>query len=547
MKKLIALLLALVMVFALAACNNDKKPNDQEDNPPEENPGGQENPPEENPGEEENPPVEVTPEELPATALNHWDFESTDGLTAVWQAPKPADGELTGATYDIAESKHEIMTADGPVGKALYLDGKYGIKLDMTAPTDDSYTIAFWYNGDRFISLGPIVQMGRNLGMADSADPATAVAWFNICQSAWGTDGASLTPTVWNRNSSISTNIAANGVWPWVGPDAVYGKKEWAHVAIVVDGVRYTADDGMERIGCKLYVNGNLMFDANAENQFYQGVAPEIFQHLDTAVRGLEAYIGINYWDACYKGFIDDMYVYDEALTAGQVLSLYQLGDASVNSTAPEYTGPVDGEEGGEGGEGETVEPVDPDTLGAAPVDANALAALGTPERTLAFWTEHTASYELPEGKAVTFKLNNYSSAKANYMNFCTVFTGLKLDAAEVGPNDLEGYVEYAVVRPDNWAWAGDVNPIPDLTYEYSWGDDWTSWLNLMADAEVTLTMTRTGTTVAMDYTFTGADGTVMTEKVNMPLNAKVEVAADAPVYAFFGGEGAYIELLSVE
>lgn len=544
MKKFLAIVLALVMVLALAACNNDEPTKTT----PSTSGGGTTSEPPTTQPEETEPPKPADAEPLPAEALNHWDFESADGLNTVHQVPRPVESELTGVgtdKFDIVESKHEPILADGPVGKAVYLDGKYGIKLDMTAPTDDSYTIAFWYNGDRFITLGPIIQMGRNVGMADNADPASAVTWFNICQCAWGVDGASLTPTVWNRNSSIGTDIAEGGVWPWVAGDTVYGKKEWAHVAIVVDGVRYTADDGMERIGCKLYINGVLMFDANSENLFYQGVAPEIFKDSDKAIRGLEAYIGINYWDACYKGFIDDLYVYDEALTAGQVTSLYNLGNPSVTSTAPEYTGPTDDAEGGE--ETPTVEPIDPDTLTAAPVDSNAIVALGTPERTLGFWTEHTASYELPEGKAVTFKLNNYSSAKANYMNFCTVLCGIPMDADKVGPNDLEGYVEYAVVRPDNWAWSGTVNPIPDLTYEASWGDDWTSWLNLMTDAEVTLTLTRTGTTVAMEYTFTGADGTVMTEKVNMPLNASAEVAADAPVYAFIGGEGAYIELLSVE
>lgn len=543
MKKFLAIVLALVMVLALAACNNDEPTKTT----PSTSGGGTSNPNTSEPNTSEppttEPPKPADAEPLPAEALNHWDFESADGLNTVHQVPRPVESELTGVgtdKFDIVESKHEPILADGPVGKAVYLDGKYGIKLDMTAPTDDSYTIAFWYNGDRFITLGPIIQMGRNVGMADNADPASAVAWFNICQSAWGLDGASLTPTVWNRNSSIGTDLAAAGVWPWVGPDTVYGKKEWAHVAIVVDGVRYTADDGMERIGCKLYVNGVLMFDANSENLFYQGVAPEIFKDADKAVRGLEAYVGINYWDACYKGFVDDLYVYDEALTAGQVTSLYNLGNPSVTSTAPEYTGPTDDAEGGEETP-PTVEPIDPDTLTAAPVDANAKDALGTPDRTVDFWTDTSDGYEVKDGATVTIKMNNYSDGRNNWDNFVLGFSNTAVTTDKLaGVADFPGYAEWFVLRADAYGWAPE-GAVFTPTYEAP--ADWITWLNLMTDAEVTAVITRNGGEITVDYTFTGADGTVITEKATVVSNL---TAAD-PCFVHVTSDHAYVEILSVE
>ncbi len=534
MKKFLAILLALVMVLALAACGGG---DDKETTPSGSGSGsGTSNPTSE--PEATEPPKPADAEPLPAEALNHWDFESADGLTAMYQIPKPADSELTGANKLIVESKHEIEFADGPVGKAVYLDGNYGIKLDMKAPTDDSYTIAFWYNGDRFFTYSPIVTMGRNMGLAANNDPATAVAWFNFTQCEWGADSSApqLVPTVWNRNSSIpwapNGTDDPGGVFPWVAGDKVYGKKEWAHVAVVVDGNRYTClDDNGERIGTKLYINGVLMFDASAENLFYQGVAPEIFQHLDTAIRGLEAYIGINYWDDNYKGFIDDMYVYDEALTAGQITSLYQLGDPSVTSTAPEYTGPTDEE---------------PETPPAAEItpDANALEAIGTTSLDAGFWTVHTKSYEMKDGTTTTFKFNNYAPGDAdNYKSLYTVLCGISLEAGAVDPNTLEGYKEYAVVRPDIFAWSPAANPLDTATYEHSWGDDWAGYRAVMKDAEITLAITRAGATFTLDYTITGADGTVLTEKATIPTDA----AADAPVYAFFGTDHAYVELLSVE
>ncbi len=536
MKKFLAILLALTLVLALAACGGDgDTPTDGPTNGPTDGPT-------EGPTDAPEPTEPVTPEELPATALDHWDFESADGLTTVYQIPKPLDTELTDPDlkFDIVDSKHEVMFADGPVGKAAYLDGRYGIKLDMTAPTDDTYTIAFWYNGDRFINFGPIVQMGRNIGMAPSADPTTAVAWYNFCQTAF-IENTAVTPTVWNRNSSISTEVAAGGVFPWIAPDTVYGKKEWAHVAIVADGVRYTADDGMERVGLKVYLNGNLISDANSENLYYQGASPEIFANLDTAFRGLEAYVGINYWDACYKGFIDDMYVYDEALTAGQVLSLYQLGDASVASVAPEYTGPLDGED-----VPETATPIDPTTLTAAPVDEAAIDVLGTPDRVCPFFAENSASYAVEEGKTTTLTFHNYSNAANNWNNFSLGFCANEFTTDKVANgtpeiNTVEGYTEYAVQRADAYGWAPEALTEGYSTVSTTSWTDWVAWLNMMTDADVTVKLTRAGNVVTVDYTFTGADGTVMTEQSVITL----AVAADAPIYTFLVGDGCYIELLS--
>lgn len=63
-----------------------------------------------------------------------------------------------------------------------------------------------------------------------------------------------------------------------------------------------------------------------------------------------------------------------------------------------------------------------------------------------------------------------------------------------------------------------------------------------MKDAEVTVVLTRNGATVNMETTFVGADGTSMTSTAVITTS----LTAEAPCYVFVGGEGAYIELLSV-
>ena len=506
MKKLLALLLALCMVAALfAGCQENPTPTDPTETDPIIDVT---DPTDDN--------VTVQPEALPENPLLYWDFESLDGLKAVEQTK---DGTtVTG----IADSTHEILTADGVVGKSLYLDSKYGIELDMNGLdiADDSYTISFWIYAERKGNFMPIVQMGRNINSADTTLPTT---WVNFTQADWG-GATTYYPLVWNRNSSLPWSTGEDGVWPWIADlnGTIRGYKEWCLVTLVVDGNRYTClDDNGERIGTRYYLNGELVFDASAEFLYYQGVAPELFT--GSPVSG---FIGINYWDSVYKGFIDELVIYDEALTAGQVVSLYQKGDTTVVPEPPVAT------------DTEPEPEPEPIVLPEITPDANAIDVLGTTARDLAWWSEFTGSYELADGQTMNIKLNNYSNAAANYKNFVLGLCNASF-TTDVAPNAAEGYAEYLVIRPDAWGWTPTTNPYGTYTPDWT---GWAAWLGLMKGAEVHITITRTGTGVSGTMTFTGADGTVMTET----FEALDIMAADAPCYVFLGGEGAYIELLSV-
>ena len=507
MKKLFALLLALVMVLSMVACQKADpttgatEPSKNNNVPVVTDPTTQPTQP------------AVEPEALPENPLLYWGFETLEGLTPVAQLKDDA-GAITG----LGQVDKPILVADGVVGKSLYLDGKYGYQLDMKGLdiADDSYTISFWIYAERLGDFMPIVQMGRNINSADANLPTT---WLNFTRGSW----AETYPLAWNRNTSIPWATDENGVFPWIaGPaDVVYGKGEWCLITLVVDGNRYTClDDNGERIGTRYYLNGELVFDASAEFLYYQGVAPELFTGSP-----VDGFIGINYWDSVYKGYIDELTVYDEALTSGQVLSLYQKGDATMTPSAP-----VEG--GGVEEEPEIVLPT-------ITPDANAIDTLGTPERNLGWWTDNTAGYELAEGATLTMKLNNYSCAANNWSNYVLglVNTAVTTDLL-AGADNYPGYAEYCVVRADAYGWG-------DASYAGTWTNswtDWVAWLELMKDAEVTIVLTRNGNTVNMETTFVGADGTTMTSTAVITTS----LTAEAPCYVFVGGEGAYIELLSV-
>jgi len=271
-------------------------------------------------------------EDLPEDNIKyHFTFDegADEGITCVKQEEKTeadTDANLAGATFKLVEDDtlSEIYT-DGVVGNALYVNGNYGYKLPIDDLGTDTYTISFWINAERLATFGPTLQLGRNIGAEGSTEPY--VTWINFTQTEWGTNSAKIFPVVWDRNSET-------GAWPWVyaADDAIHGKKEWCLVTLVSTGDTYVQEDGYERVGAKLYLNGVLAFDASSTDEaLYGGLATNILNG-----DGVEGYIGINYWDTVFKGYIDDLYIFDTALTDGQVATLYEAGDTTVTPTAPD-------------------------------------------------------------------------------------------------------------------------------------------------------------------------------------------------------------------
>lgn len=479
---------------------------------------------------EAEPPVAelAESEELPAE-FAHITFDGEDeGYKAVAQVDDVGDND--GATYGIEETDVTFAYADGPVGQAIYLDGSYGLDLGLEATNTDTYTISFWVNADRLATFGPTLTMGYDVGKA--ADAGNNVTWFNVTQAEWGENSAKIFPIVWSRNEASD---AADGTdcWPWMYAfdNEIHGKREWTMVTIVCTGEEQTGPVGTSTIGAQYYLDGVLVYDSQANysgNAYFEytwdaTLAPNLMQPGD---KEYESYFGINYWDTVFKGFVDDLYIYDTALTAGQVASLYALGDASVESVAPE--GAAEEEE-------ETVI-----ELPEITADENAADVVGAIDRSLAFWGDWSDAYELADGATKTIKLNNYSNASANWCNYVVAFTNVETEGHTAPADQSADYAEYAVVRADAFGW-GDASYAGEFTC--SWGDDWDTFLNMMTAAEVTIEISRAGGEITMNTSFVGADGNTYTEEATITST----LTADAPCYFFVTGEGAYIEILSVE
>lgn len=547
MKKLLAIMLALVMVVSLFAGCGDSDTNPTTGNDPTNAPTTGNNPTEGNdpttaPTEGGDVLVSPYPKELAAAEeitvepLYYLSFEDDTNLTPMEQVTK-AEGSLNdGATYDLAVADKNILHSNGVKGSCIYLDGTYGVKLENLVETSgDAYTISFWVNTTTIADYMPSLQIGRNI--ADAGDDKT-VAWINVTSVNFFGTGSNF-PTIWNRNSSFGPDADGDGVndgvWPWINmlDDQVHGKKEWVMVTIVATGEQYqylNVDTGLyeERIGVYYYLNGVEVMNGTADGvttlaavSDYHGLSPEILKG-----DGLEGYLGINYWDLCMRAYFDELYIYDYALTAGQVATLWADGDATV----------------------ETVKPEDSAKEETAPVDTNAIDVAGTPNMLTGWWADWTKGFELKDGTPVTVQLNNYSLGGANWNNYCTVFCNVPTPG-HAAPAETEGYAEYAVVRADLFGW-GDAS-YAMTTAECSWltgaaetvDAEWAAWLASMKDADVTLVITRNGSEITIEATQVCADGNTYTSKMVVAST----LTAEAPCYFFFVTDTDYIEVLSVQ
>lgn len=462
------------------------------------------------------PAGEVTPEAAPE-AFAHYTFDGdAEGYVAVVQVDDV--GTNDGASKGIAPTDVEFVYADGPVGKAIYLDGSYGLDLNLEATKTDAYTVSFWINATRLATYGPTLQMGYNIGKA--ADAGNNVTWFNVTQTEWGTDGAKIFPIVWSRNEASDAQDGTD-CWPWMygWDDSIHGKREWAMVTIVCSGEEQESPLGSTTAGAQYYINGELVYDSQANytsNTYFEytwdaTLAPNIMEPGDSE---FESYFGINYWDTVFKGFVDDLYVFDSALSAGQVASLYALGDPTVESVAPESSE----------AEAET-EPVAADHSSVVTTGT----VVGTTDCATPFWSAFSDVVAVPSGESVTVNFKNYTSKLQNWHNFIVILQNV----ADVhAAADNADYKEYAVLRADNFGWGAGYDGI--VTPECDW--NWDTFLDDIDGADVALTITNNGDTADVVAVVTTAAGTVYTQSYK-------GIAVDGDLYYCLSVECAFLDI----
>lgn len=344
-------------------------------------------------------PTEVpVGEELPE-AKYYFPFEDATGVTV-------KVNDFTGTTADtrILDTEKQLNFTNGVKGQCAWFDGTYGAELDVEPLDSDTWTISFWVNAQRFSTYGAVLTVG-----SDFYSENASAKWLNITRTEF--DGMTF-PTFWSRDE-------AQNIWPWFNyaADTEAGRKEWVHIALVSDEEDWTEDE--------LYIDADLYINGVYVDKVCQ-LTPGIFGADET----FHLFLGINCWDTIYKGAIDELYIFDQALTAGQIATLYADGDATGTPVNPS-------------GEEEGRDHSDVTTTGSV---------IGSLDCSTAEGTAYTETKLVPAGSTVEMKFGNYTKGESFADTFALILQNVG-DAHSTTEN--AAYKEHAVVSgayPNNSA-----------------------------------------------------------------------------------------------
>lgn len=158
------------------------------------------------------------------------------------------------------------------------------------------------------------------------------------------------------------------------------------------------------------------------------------------------------------------------------------------------------------------------------------------------FWTAWTPGYEVVADAPVKLEMDVKGGAD-NWNNFFAVLVNGPTTGTAAPADEVEGYLEYAVLRADDYGWGtyynvGDGSTVftSDIVDANEDGDKWDDFRGVYADAHVDVTIEKTETGVLLTYVVTGANGVTFTHTAAQTLPAEA-----TPVYVFFGCDGSEV------
>ncbi len=207
-------------------------------------------------------------EETAGGLLAHYAFNNNlNDSTGVLAA-----GSVSGSL--IGTSGGSISYATGVAGNAAVFNGSSGVRLPNGIITKNTYTISLWLNPDQLTAFATTFFGARDGDSWVSLLPM-GHGWVNGNSMLWS-------GTAW-YDAGLGLNIPVN---------------QWTHMA-------FTVNNGVVNV----YVNGIKKFS---------GVN---FPNVFTTNSGVFS-LGVNWWDTPYKGLMDELRIYETALTDAQVQAL---------------------------------------------------------------------------------------------------------------------------------------------------------------------------------------------------------------------------------
>ncbi|WP_339897725.1 LamG-like jellyroll fold domain-containing protein [uncultured Gilvimarinus sp.] len=217
----------------------------------------------------------TVPQRMAYNRTAHYGFEND----LADELGNKADGVGTG---DRIHNAGTVGYAAGQAGQALMLDGFTGVRLPNSLIDNYEYTVSMWVNPTVINQF--------------------STAFFGAINEYSNDDGAlvsdqwiSFLPESWDNNTMLWSGSEA---WLDASSGELIPANEWSHMAFSVD-------------------RGTVSVFIDGEEKFSGGNLTDFF----TWNEGLFA-LGVNYWDAPYTGLIDELNIYDAALTGGEIRAL---------------------------------------------------------------------------------------------------------------------------------------------------------------------------------------------------------------------------------
>jgi arabinan endo-1,5-alpha-L-arabinosidase len=180
-------------------------------------------------------------------------------------------GTVTGNRID--NQGGAITYANGKAGKAAVFNGESGIRLPNGIISSNTYSVSLWLKPEQLTMYTTTF-----FGARDSNN------WLSLVPNG----PANGNTMVWSGSST----------WYDASAGMKINNNEWSHLAFTVD-------------------NGTINVYVNGVQKFTGTNFPNIFTST-----GSNFSLGVNYWDTPFKGLLDELRIYEGALTPSQLSNL---------------------------------------------------------------------------------------------------------------------------------------------------------------------------------------------------------------------------------
>lgn len=192
------------------------------------------------------------------------------------------------ATGDRIFKAGTVGYAAGKTGKAVVLDGTNGVLLPEKLIANYEYTVSFWIKPNVITGFTPAF-FGEVDEKLDGAGLPYSDTWVSFLPQSW--NGGTM---LWGRVPNWFDGIAGLKI-----PEGA-----WTHMA-------FSVNQGIASI----YINGEKKFSSGGFGDLFSGKTGKFA-------------LGVNYWDLPFNGMIDELKIYESALSADEIKYL-DLGSAT--------------------------------------------------------------------------------------------------------------------------------------------------------------------------------------------------------------------------